>query len=102
MLGLAALGMLGHLITHSLVDNLYVQDMYLLVALVLGMLLSGPSPKQSEAVGTGGCEQCQYRSEVRHDIEKDICEDHDTAARAAGRGGALSQVLRGRRHRRRH
>jgi len=64
VLGLAALGMLGHLITHSLVDNLYVQDMYLLVALVLGMLLSGPSPKQSEAVGTGGCEQCQYRSEV--------------------------------------
>jgi hypothetical protein len=32
--------MLGHLITHSMVDNLYVHDMYLLVAIILGMLLS--------------------------------------------------------------
>jgi putative inorganic carbon (HCO3(-)) transporter len=37
-LALGALGMLGHLLTHSLVDNLYVQDLYLLVAIVLGML----------------------------------------------------------------
>jgi O-antigen ligase len=40
VLGLGALGMLGHLITHSTVDNLYVHDMYLLVAIILGMLLS--------------------------------------------------------------
>jgi putative inorganic carbon (HCO3(-)) transporter len=36
---LGALGMLGHLLTHSLVDNLYVQDLYLLVAIILGMLV---------------------------------------------------------------
>lgn len=40
VLALGALGMLGHIITHSMVDNLYVHDMYLLVALILGMLLS--------------------------------------------------------------
>ncbi len=39
-LGLAALGMLGHLVVHSAVDNLYVQDMYLLVAMLLGMLVA--------------------------------------------------------------
>lgn len=36
-LALGALGMLGHLAAHSLFDNLYVHEMYLLVALVLGM-----------------------------------------------------------------
>jgi len=64
VLALAALGMLGHVITHSMVDNLYVQDMYLLVALVLGMLLSGPSPKQPEPAGTDCLERHKYRSEV--------------------------------------
>jgi O-antigen ligase len=38
-LGLAALGMVGHLVGHSLVDNLYVHGMYLLVAMVLGLAL---------------------------------------------------------------
>ncbi|MHB1319036.1 MAG: O-antigen ligase family protein [Anaerolineae bacterium] len=40
VLGLGALGMLGHIITHSMVDNLYVHDVYLLVAMLLGLLLS--------------------------------------------------------------
>ena len=64
VLALAALGMLGHVITHSMVDNLYVQDVYLLVALVLGMLLSSTHPKQQEPADTACQEQCQYRSEV--------------------------------------
>ena len=38
-LGLGALGLLGHLMAHSLVDNLYVQEIYLLIAIILGMLL---------------------------------------------------------------
>ncbi|MFH1085472.1 MAG: hypothetical protein V1772_06895, partial [Chloroflexota bacterium] len=37
-LALGALGMLGHLLAHNLVDNLYVHGMYLLVALVLGLV----------------------------------------------------------------
>ncbi len=64
VLALAALGMLGHVITHSMVDNLYVQDMYLLVALVLGMLLSGPDQKHREPAGAVRQEQRQCRSEV--------------------------------------
>ncbi len=36
-LAVAALGTLGHLLVHSLVDNLYVHEMYLLVAVVLGL-----------------------------------------------------------------
>jgi O-antigen ligase len=36
-LALAALGMLGHLLAHSLFDNLYVHEMYLLIAVILGM-----------------------------------------------------------------
>jgi O-antigen ligase len=36
-LGLGALGMLGHLLAHSAVDNLYVHEMYLLGALILGL-----------------------------------------------------------------
>lgn len=36
--GLAALGMLGHLAAHSMVDNLYVHSMYLVVAMLLGMV----------------------------------------------------------------
>ncbi len=39
-LSLAALGMLGHLLVHSLFDNLYVHEMYLLAALILGMVTS--------------------------------------------------------------
>ena len=39
-LALGALGMLGHLLTHSLVDNLYVHEMYLLVAILLGLAVS--------------------------------------------------------------
>ena len=38
-LGLGALGMLGHLLVHSLVDNLYVHEMYLVVALILGLAM---------------------------------------------------------------
>jgi O-antigen ligase len=37
-LALAALGMLGHLLAHSMFDNLYVHEMYLLVAMLLGMM----------------------------------------------------------------
>lgn len=36
-LALGALGMLGHLLTHSLVDNLYVHEMYLLVAMLVAI-----------------------------------------------------------------
>lgn len=36
-LALGALGMLGHLIAHSLFDNLYVHEMYLLIALAWAM-----------------------------------------------------------------
>ncbi len=39
-LALAALGMLGHLMVHGAVDNLYVQDLYLLAAMILGMLVA--------------------------------------------------------------
>jgi O-antigen ligase len=39
-LALAALGMLGHLLVHSVFDNLYVHEMYLLVAVFLGMVAS--------------------------------------------------------------
>ena len=46
VLALGALGMLGHVLTHSLVDNLYVQDMYLLVAMILGMLLVHDRPRE--------------------------------------------------------
>jgi len=35
-LALGTLGMLGYLLTHSLVDNLYVHEMYLLVAMLVG------------------------------------------------------------------
>jgi len=35
---LGALGMLGHLMVHSVVDNLYVHDMYLVVGIMLGMV----------------------------------------------------------------
>lgn len=42
VLALAALGMLGHLLTHSAFDNLYVHEMYLLVAMLLSMAASAP------------------------------------------------------------
>lgn len=38
-----ATGMLGHLFFHSVVDNLYVHEIYLLVALILGLAI-GSSP----------------------------------------------------------
>lgn len=44
-LALGALGMLGHLLVHSIFDNLYVHEMYLLVAMLLGMTSAVP-PKQ--------------------------------------------------------
>ena len=47
VLGLGALGMLGHVATHSLVDNLYVHDMYLLVALIVGMLMIQSEVRQT-------------------------------------------------------
>ena len=37
-LALGALGMFGHLLAHSAFDNLYVHEMYLLVAMVLGLV----------------------------------------------------------------
>ncbi len=36
---LGALGMLGHLAAHNVVDNLYVHEMYLVVAVLLGMVI---------------------------------------------------------------
>lgn len=39
-LALGALGMLGHLLAHSVVDSLYVQDIFLLIAMILGMLVT--------------------------------------------------------------
>jgi O-antigen ligase len=50
---LGTLGMLGHLAGHSLVDNLYVQGMYLTVAMLLGMVVAlrhpSPAPAMPEA-----------------------------------------------------
>lgn len=50
-LALAAMGMLGHLLAHSVFDNLYVHEMYLLVAMLLGMVasLSGRDRQMSQA-----------------------------------------------------
>jgi len=39
-LALGALGMLGHLLAHGVFDNLFVHEMYLVVAMVLGMAAS--------------------------------------------------------------
>lgn len=41
-LALGALGLMGHLLAHNMVDNLYVHEMYLLVAMVLGMAAATP------------------------------------------------------------
>lgn len=44
---LGALGMMGHLLAHNMVDSLFVHEMYLLVAMLLGMVLAQrrrPSP----------------------------------------------------------
>ncbi len=45
------LGMMGHLLAHNMFDNLYVHGMYLLVAIALGLLVSGepvaPAPNPS-------------------------------------------------------
>jgi O-antigen ligase len=42
---LGALGMMGHLLAHSFFDNLYVHEMYLVVAMLLGLAVvcAGPS-----------------------------------------------------------
>jgi len=39
-IAIGALGMVGHLLAHSVVDNLYVHEMYLVVGMVLGMVAS--------------------------------------------------------------
>ncbi|MBC7240361.1 MAG: hypothetical protein H5T71_09705, partial [Chloroflexi bacterium] len=44
-LALGALGMWGHMMAHSLFDNLYVHEMYLLVAIVLAMAAPWPSKR---------------------------------------------------------
>jgi len=41
-LALGTLGMLGHLLAHSLFDNLYVHEMYLVVAILLGVVAALP------------------------------------------------------------
>ncbi|OGO06273.1 MAG: hypothetical protein A2Y73_02995 [Chloroflexi bacterium RBG_13_56_8] len=46
-LALGALGMLGHLLFQSVFDNLYVHEMYLWVAMVLGMVAT-LSPEESD------------------------------------------------------
>ncbi len=43
-LALAAMGTMGHLLTHSLVDNLYVHNMYVLIAMILGLAIPCRSP----------------------------------------------------------
>lgn len=43
-LALGALGMLGHLCVHSLVDSLYVLEIYLIVGMVLGLALGRLEP----------------------------------------------------------
>jgi O-antigen ligase len=45
-IAIAALGMMAHLIVHNLVDNLYVQGIYLHVAMVLGLLPAVGAPKE--------------------------------------------------------
>jgi len=44
-LALGALGLIAHLVVHNLVDNLYVQGIYLQVAIVLGLLPRRLSPE---------------------------------------------------------
>ena len=50
VVALSALGMLGHLIIHSMVDNLYVHEMYLLIAMVLGL---ATAPRDPETIPFG-------------------------------------------------
>ena len=47
-LALGALGMLGHLLAHSAFDNLYVHEMYLVVAMLLGMAASPSGERSTE------------------------------------------------------
>jgi O-antigen ligase len=42
-LAIGALGMMGHLLAHSAFDNLYVHEMYIVVAMLLGMIAQ-PGP----------------------------------------------------------
>jgi len=48
-LALGALGMWGHLLAHSLVDNLFVHEMYLLVALLIGVALAAAVTRKESA-----------------------------------------------------
>ena len=56
-LALGALGMLGHLLVHSLFDNLYVHEMYILVAILLGMA-SPPSEERALQPDLPGEQPC--------------------------------------------
>lgn len=55
-LALGALGMMGHLLVHSLFDNLYVHSIYLLVAMLLGMVtaLSSTPPLRTRPDPSAG------------------------------------------------
>ena len=48
LLALGAVGTLGHLLGHSLVDNLYVHELYLLLAVILGLALATRSGKLAQ------------------------------------------------------
>ncbi|MFP3897214.1 MAG: O-antigen ligase family protein [Anaerolineales bacterium] len=49
-LSLGVLGMLAHLSVHNLFDNLYVHEMYLLVAVLLGLVLYERGPKERSVI----------------------------------------------------
>jgi len=47
-LAIGALGMWGHLLAHSMVDNLFVHELYLLMALLIGLALAAAAtPKET-------------------------------------------------------
>jgi putative inorganic carbon (HCO3(-)) transporter len=62
-LALGTLGMLGHVLTHNLFDNLYVHEMYLIMAMLLGLTTSvlRPSPTQAQAEIEGAVRQAGGR-----------------------------------------
>ena len=64
-LALGGLGMLGHLLTHSLFDNLYVHEMYLLVAILLGIVVSLSNQDPSQA---------KSRSDWQSDLPASSCK----------------------------
>ncbi|MBN1400754.1 MAG: O-antigen ligase family protein [Anaerolineae bacterium] len=64
-LALATLGMLGHLLIHNLFDNLYVHEMYLIMAMLLGLTTSvlrfGRAQAQAAFSATAACDEgCAY------------------------------------------